>query len=60
MKLNEKIDICSISELALGWNKKNLYYEESIVKVSEYVIKFSRIHKNIAFVGKRLRLVANN
>lgn len=59
--LNEKFDICLISEAAPGWNKKFPYFEESIAKVAEYAIKFSRVHKKkIAFVGKRLGAAAHN
>lgn len=59
--LDEKFDICLISEAAPGWNKKFPYFEESIAKVAEYAIKFSRIHKKkIAFVGKRLGEAADN
>jgi len=53
--LNEKFDICLISEPSPGWNKKFMHFEESIAKIAEYTIKFSKIHKKkIAFAGKRV------
>jgi len=53
--LNEKFDICLISEPSSGWNKKFMHFEESIAKIAEYTIKFSKIHKKkIAFAGKRV------
>jgi surface carbohydrate biosynthesis protein len=59
--LNEKFDICLISEPSPGWNKKFLHFEESIVRIAEYTIKFSKIHKKkIAFAGKRVGVAAHD
>lgn len=57
--LNEKFDICLLSEPSPGWNKKFLHYEESIARIAEYTIKFSKIHKKkIAFAGKKVGVAA--
>ena len=58
--LIEKFDICLISEPSPGWNKKFPYFEESIARIAEYTIKFSKIHKKkIAFAGKRVGVAAH-
>ena len=58
--LNEKFDICLISEPAPGWNKKFPHFEESIARIAEYAIKFSKIHKKkIVFAGKRVGVAAH-
>ena len=53
--LNEKFDICLISEPSSGWNNIYPNFEESIAKIAEYTIKFCKIHnKNLVFSGKRI------
>lgn len=53
--LNEKFDICLISEPSSGWNNIFPNFEESIAKIAEYTIKFCKIHnKNLVFSGKRI------
>jgi surface carbohydrate biosynthesis protein len=53
--LNEKFDICLISEPSPGLNKIFPCFEESVARIAEYTIKFCKIHKKkIAFAGKRV------